>query len=230
MRRRSIFILLAFAVCHFLDRYFEYDIHCTEAIGWWGALISGVGSLGGSIWGNAAANRRLREANRMIDRKQKRLDAWRDSEFGTNFLDRADSRSALRQVQENIRETQKAADTNAVKRGLTDEAKVAQAARLNRGYADVVSRIAAAGQQHKDRVQQQYMSETSALENMKIQNLLDTTGASNLAGGIAGSAGSLATALAGIGGGGSTPTTDYTKVAKMASNAVGIPSNYQIRL
>ena len=140
-------------------------------------------------------------------------------------LDRADSRAALRRVFEHNKEAQKAANTNAVKSGMTDEAKVAQAAKLNENYADVVSQIAGAGARHKDRVQQQYMDETRNLDNLKIQNLMDTSGVDNMVQGITGAAAGLAGTLGGGTGAPASPGVGVSqKVQSMAQNAAGIPA------
>lgn len=191
--------------------------------------------MAGGILGASAANRRRRQVTRMIDKRERALDAWRQAETESSFLDRADSQAALRRVAQYNEQAQKAGNTDAVRRGMTDEARVASAERMNRGYADTVSQIAAAGQRHKDLVQQQYMSEKNNLENMKIRNMSDTSGASALAQGIAGAGGAIGAALTGME---NLKTTAENAAAGVpnraetyaAENLPALPDYYQIKL
>lgn len=226
MYRRNIWILLVWALCVALDRLGFTAIDSPKVyVSFVGALIGGIASAASGIFGAAAANRRRRQAERELEKQKKKLAEWRDAEMGTNYLDRADSRAALRRVFEHNKEAQKAANTNAVKSGMTDEAKVAQAAKLNENYADVVSQIAGAGARHKDRVQQQYMDETRNLDNLKIQNLMDTSGVDNMVQGITGAAAGLAGTLGGGMGAPASPGVGVSqKVQSMAQNAAGIPA------
>lgn len=226
MCRRNIWILLVWALCVALDRLGFTAIDSPKVyVSFVGALIGGIASAASGIFGAAAANRRRRQAERELEKQKKKLAEWRDTEMGTNYLDRADSRAALRRVFEHNKEAQKAANTNAVKSGMTDEAKVAQAAKLNENYADVVSQIAGAGARHKDRVQQQYMDETRNLDNLKIQNLMDTSGVDNMVQGITGAAAGLAGTLGGGTGAPASPGVGVSqKVQSMAQNAAGIPA------
>lgn len=226
MCRRNIWILLVWALCVALDRLGFTAIDSPKVyVSFVGALIGGIASAASGIFGAAAANRRRRQAERELEKQKKKLAEWRDAEMGTNYLDRADSRAALRRVFEHNKEAQKAANTNAVKSGMTDEAKVAQAAKLNENYADVVSQIAGAGARHKDWVQQQYMDETRNLDNLKIQNLMDTSGVDNMVQGITGAAAGLAGTLGGGTGAPASPGVGVSqKVQSMAQNAAGIPA------
>ena len=226
MYRRNIWILLVWALCVALDRLGFTAIDSPKVyVSFVGALIGGIASAASGIFGAAAANRRRRQAERELEKQKKKLAEWRDAEMGTNYLDRTDSRAALRRVFEHNKEAQKAANTNAVKSGMTDEAKVAQAAKLNENYADVVSQIAGAGARHKDRVQQQYMDETRNLDYLKIQNLMDTSGVDNMVQGITGAAAGLAGALGGGTGAPASPGVGVSqKVQSMAQNAAGIPA------
>ena len=226
MCRRNIWILLVWALCVALDRLGFTAIDSPKVyVSFVGALIGGIASAASGIFGAAAANRRRRQAERELEKQKKKLAEWRDAEMGTNYLDRADSRAALRRVFEHNKEAQKAANTNAVKSGMTDEAKVAQAAKLNENYADVVSQIAGAGARHKDRVQQKYMDETRNLDNLKIQNLMDTSGVDNMVQGITGAAAGLAGTLGGGTGAPASPGVGVSqKVQSMAQNAAGIPA------
>lgn len=226
MRRQNFLILLIWACCVALDRMgFVATDDPQVHVSFIGAIVGAVASAASGIAGSVAANKRRRKAEQELEKQKKSLQEWRDAEMGNNYLDRADSRAAMRRVFENNKEAQKAANTDAIKSGMTDEAKVAQAAKLNENYADVVSQIAAAGAQHKDRVQQQYMGEKRNLDNLKIQNLMDSSGADNMVQGITGAAAGLGTALAGVGGASSKPAVGISPgMKKAAANGVGVPA------
>lgn len=201
--KRRIIILTGWIFCVIADRYLGLNamppLMPAPTLCFLPLIAAGIAAAA-SIASTAAANKRLRKADEKIQSKQDRLDNWYKSEMATNALDRADAQAALRKVRENMREAMKSAETDSIKRGMTDEAKVAQAARLNRGYADVVSQIAASGQQHKDRVQQQYMSAMNGIDDMRISNLMDTSGAQAMGNAISSAGGALATGLSGAGG------------------------------
>lgn len=198
MRARILLILLVWGCCVWLDTLglCVPPTDPTMRYSFLGALIGAIGSVASGAIGAIAGNSRRKAAERAMRRRKKELEEWRDSEMGMNFLDRADARSLLRRVGEHNAEARKALETSAMKRGLTDEAKVMQAAKLNENYADAVSRIAAAGVRHKDEVQQRYLDETANLDGIKIQNLMDTSGIGNLVQGLTGAAAGLGTALA----------------------------------
>lgn len=159
------------------------------------AIAGGLVNIASSLFGGISQNKRRKEAEELMEQRRRQLDAWKDAEMNTNYLDRADSRDAVRRVMEYNKEAQKAADTRAIKGGLSDEAKVAQAARNNKSMADIVGRIASAGAQHKDNVRQRYLGETRNLDNLKISNLMDSSGVENMIAGVGNALTTLNSAL-----------------------------------
>ena len=133
INKRRIIILAGWIFCVIADRYLGLNAMPDAAIPaptiCFLPLIAAAISVAGSVASTVAANNRLRKAEKKIDSKQERLDNWYRSEMATNALDRADAQAALRRVRENMREAMKSAETDSIKRGMTDEAKVAQAAR-----------------------------------------------------------------------------------------------------
>ena len=157
---------------------------------WIGALISGVASLAGGIAGTVAKNNAAQRKERMLDKQQEKLDDWYETEMNTSYVDRADSQDLLRRITEQNKEAMKSLNTDAIKSGATEEAKVAAASRQNRNYADAVGRIAAMGQRHKDNVSQQYMTNTNSIEQARM-GLQGDGGGDALAGGISGAGGTI---------------------------------------
>lgn len=155
------------------------------------AIIAAIAAIGGGIYGTVSANNRRKKALKEQDKKANKLDAWYNQEMNQNYVDRADSQAMLRRIYEYNTEAQRALDTNAIKRGATDEAKVAMAKNLNKNYASTVSQIAGLGSQHKDRVRQQYMNARMNLDDLKIRTLMDNSGTDNMINGITSAAGVL---------------------------------------
>lgn len=117
-----------------------------------GAIIGAVGSAVGGVLGSIRAAKQRRE----LDNQQRQLDQWYNGEMGTNYLDRADSRSMLKRIRDYYDERMRKQNTQNIKGGASEEAKVAQAVAANKGIADAASRISTTGQQHKDSVAGQY--------------------------------------------------------------------------
>ncbi len=155
------------------------------------AIIAAAASIGSSIWGAISANKRRNKAEEAMRKKKQDLREWRDREMNSNYVDRADSQAALRKVKEYNKEALDAMNTNAVRSGATDEAKVAAAGRLGKGYAGAVSQIAGLGAHHKDRVQGQYLNATANLDGLEIGNLMDSSGVQNMVSGVANAAGQI---------------------------------------
>lgn len=219
-------VLVAVAV-HYLDAcLFDscvidgYDVHTA----WVPLVMAGI-SAAGSIFGGAMANKAARKKRRALEEKQRKLDVWRDEALGSDYLSRADSQSALRTVRENIDEQLKAADTSAIKGGMTDEARAAYASRLNRGYADAVSKIAGLGEQYRDSIRDIHMQKSDAIDD-ELMSINTGAGAQNIATGIANAAGSLAMLAGGGAGRGATTTSVQPSdtVKNMASSG-DLPNN-----
>lgn len=183
-------VLLLGLVAVLLDQVFGFspevlsDTQPTTA--WIGMAIGAATQLASGIAGTIQANKQQQKIDEAIDAQERRLDAWRDSQMNTNYLDRADSREMLRRVAQHNDEQMKALSTNAVKGGASEEAKVAAAGNLTRNYADAIGSIAAAGQRHRDNVQNQYLSGISDIEGQRLKQLMDNDSAAQLSKGISG--------------------------------------------
>lgn len=186
------------------------------------AVISAVSAIGSAAAGNA----QKRKTRRALNERQSKLDAWRDQELGMNYLDRADAQAAQRMVKEAIDENMKSLNSDAIKTGMTDEAKAAAASKMTRSYADAVSRIAGLGEQHRQRVQDIYMQQSGDITNQQLA-LNSTGGAQNTFDTIEQVAGSLGSI---VGSYTKTPTTTpavSTRAGDMASQGY-LPGNQTV--
>lgn len=155
-------------------------------------VAAGVSALT-SIFGGISANKKRREAEKQLNERQKKLDAWYTSETATPYLDRADSRAMLKRIRDYNADELRALDTNAIKSGATDEAKVAAAGRLNRNYSQTVAQIAGLGEQHKDQVRREYMARRDSLDEERYRAKLgEGDGVQTMVGNLGNAFGGLA--------------------------------------
>lgn len=125
--------------------------------GWIGAALGAITSIGSGIASAITANQQAKKAKAEADKSEALLQDWYDSQMNTNILDRADTLSMLKMYRDTMDEQNRKFQTNAIKGGASEEAKIAYAQKQNKGYADAISRIAAQGQQRKDAVTDAYM-------------------------------------------------------------------------
>ena len=176
----------------------------------WGAIIAAAISAVASGIGTAVANKRKREAEEKYAQQQQGLINDIDNEINSNYLDRADSRNAIRKVTESNKEALRQLNTDAIRSGATDEAKVAMASQLNKRTADVVGDIAAIGEQHKDSLRRDRRSLLAGKALHEYEVGSDTSGMDRVIQGV----GSAANAIgAGIDGKGTADTTTSTPEA-----------------
>lgn len=128
----------------------------------------------GSIYGAVQANVNRKKAEGILEQQKADLQEWRDREMNTNYLQRADSQALLKDVREQGEEYMRGMNNDAVRAGMSDEAKVAMAQQANKAYSNAASQLAAAGQQHKDNVENTWLSQKDKYDQLKIQNLLST--------------------------------------------------------
>ena len=140
------------------------------------AIGAGISALS-SIAGGVSANKRRKKADQILEDRRRRLDEWYQSEMNQPYL-----------------------NTNAIKSGATDEAKVAAAGKLNKNYSQVVAQIAGLGEQHKDQIQQQYQARLDNLDNARYEaESGKISGMQNMVSGVGDAFGQLAM-LYGLGG------------------------------
>ena len=99
-------------------------------------------SVASSIAGGISANKKQRKADQILSDRERNLKEWYNSEMNMPYLDRADSRAMLKRIRDYNEDELKAMNTNAVKSGATDEAKVAAANKLNKNYSQTLAQIA----------------------------------------------------------------------------------------
>lgn len=120
-----------------------------------GAIIGTGFNVAANAIGSWLANKRKREAEQQYAQEVNAIKQDLDRDINSNYLDRADARNAIRRTVDAQTEAMRQLNTDAIRGGATDEAKVAMASKLNQATADVVGNLSAAGEQHKDRLRDQ---------------------------------------------------------------------------
>jgi hypothetical protein len=132
--------------------------------------------LGGQVLGNAFGLSKSAQANKRydsyLDNMTGRINGWYNKEYNTNYLDTDEAKSVLRQLMEQSKEISDDMDSSAAITGASAEKQVATKEKLNKNYAGAMSQLAGQGTRRKERIQSDYLNRMSAIDQLKLQNLM----------------------------------------------------------
>lgn len=161
-----------------------------------GALIGAGLGLASSIAGGVANRKARRKQEQMIAQQQKENQAWYDRKYNEDPTKRADTVRLLTQMQEQIKNRNKAAKGRQAVMGGTEDSTTAVKEANNKTLADTTSQIVAANDARKDNIEQQYMNRKNQLQNLQMgieaEKAADTA---NALAGVAGTAANIAASL-----------------------------------
>lgn len=161
-----------------------------------GALIGAGLSVASSIAGGIANRKARRKQEQMIAQQQKENQAWYDRKYNEDPTKRADTVRLLTQMQEQIKNRNKAAKGRQAVMGGTEDFTTAVKEANNKTLADTTSQIVAANDARKDNIEQQYMNRKNQLQNQQMgieaEKAADTA---NAVAGVAGTAANIAASL-----------------------------------
>lgn len=161
-----------------------------------GALIGAGLSVASSIAGGIANRKARRKQEQMIAQQQKENQAWYDRTYNADPTKRADTVRLLTQMQEQIKNRNKAAKGRQAVMGGTEDSTTAVKEANNKTLADTTSQIVAANDARKDNIEQQYMNRKNQLQNQQMgleaEKAADTA---NAVAGVAGTAANIAASL-----------------------------------
>ncbi len=162
----------------------------------WGAIIGAGLSLASSIAGGIANSNARKKQERMLARQQQENKAWFDRKYNEDPTKRADTVRLLTQMQEQIKNRNKAARGRQAVMGGTEDSTTAVKEANNKTLADTTAQIVAANESRKDSIEQQYQNNKNRIEGQQMQMEADKAGntASTVAG-VAGTAANIASAL-----------------------------------
>lgn len=161
-----------------------------------GSLIGAGLGLASSIAGGIANRKARRKQEQMIAQQQRENQAWYDRTYNADPTKRADTVRLLTQMQEQIKNRNKAAKGRQAVMGGTEDSTTAVKEANNKTLADTTSQIVAANDARKDNIEQQYMNRKNQLQNqqmgMEAEKAADTA---NAVAGVAGTAANIAATI-----------------------------------
>lgn len=199
-----------------------------------GALIGAGLGLASSIAGGIANRKARRKQEQMIAQQQRENQAWYDRTYNADPTKRADTVRLLTQMQEQIKNRNKAAKGRQAVMGGTDDSTTAVKEANNKTLADTTSQIVAANDARKDNIEQQYMNRKNQLQNqqmgMEAEKAADTA---NAVAGVAGTAANIAASLDSGAGKSkvarpSVASPTDTDMAKLDAKVGAVPTQQQV--
>lgn len=161
-----------------------------------GALIGAGLGLASSIAGGVANRKARRKQEQMIAQQQRENQAWYDRKYNEDPTKRADTVRLLTQMQEQIKNRNKAAKGRQAVIGGTEDSTTAVKEANNKTLADTTSQIVAANDARKDNIEQQYRERKNQLQNQQMgieaEKAADTA---NAVAGVAGTAANIAATI-----------------------------------
>lgn len=199
-----------------------------------GALIGAGLSVASSIAGGIANRKARQKQEQMIAQQQKENQAWYDRKYNEDPTKRADTVRLLTQMQEQIKNRNKAAKGRQAVMGGTEDSTTAVKEANNKTLADTTSQIVAANDARKDNIEQQYMNRKNQLQNQQMG--LEAEKAADTANAVAGVAGTAANIAASLDSGAgkskvarpSVASPTATDMAKLDAKVGAAPTQQQV--
>lgn len=163
-----------------------------------GSLIGAGLGVASSIFGGISARKARRKQERMLAQQEKENQAWYDRKYNEDPTKRADTVRLLTQMQEQIKNRNKAAKGRQAVMGGTEDSTTAVKEANNKTLADTTSQIVAANESRKDAIEGQYQARKDAIQNKRMgleaEKAADTA---SVAAGVAGTAANIAATIDG---------------------------------
>lgn len=178
-----------------------------------GSLIGAGLGVASSIFGGISARKARRKQERMLAQQEQENQAWYDRKYNEDPTKRADTVRLLTQMQEQIKNRNKAARGRQAVMGGTEDSTTAVKEANNKTLADTTSQIVAANESRKDAIEGQYQARKDAIQNKRMgleaEKAADTA---NVAAGVAGTAANIASTIdSGLSGAKKAPNMNVTQ-------------------
>ncbi len=207
-----------------------------------GALIGAGLGLASSIAGGIANRKARRKQEQMLAQQQRENQAWYDRRYNEDPTKRADTVRLLTQMQEQIKNRNRAAKGRQAVMGGTEDSTTAVKEANNKTLADTTSQIVAANEARKDTIEQQYQRNKRSIQGQQMQMEAEKSAdTANVVAGVAGTASNIAATLdAGTGGAKKAQNLNATQqlngIAKnpddvlgLKAKATGLPSEDDLK-
>lgn len=193
-----------------------------------GALIGAGLSIASSIAGGIANRKARRKQEQMLAQQQRENQAWYDRRYNEDPTKRADTVRLLTQMQEQIKNRNRAAKGRQAVMGGTEDSTTAVKEANNKTLADTTSQIVAANEARKDAIEQQYQRNKRSIQGQQMQMEAEKSAdTANVVAGVAGTAANIAATLdAGTGGAKKAQNMNATQqlngIAKNPDDVLGL--------
>lgn len=163
-----------------------------------GSLIGAGLGVASSIFGGISARKARRKQERMLAQQEQENQAWYDRKYNEDPTKRADTVRLLTQMQEQIKNRNKAAKGRQAVMGGTEDSTTAVKEANNKTLADTTSQIVAANEARKDAIEGQYQARKDAIQNKRMGLEAEkAAGTASVAAGVAGTAANIAATIDG---------------------------------
>lgn len=193
-----------------------------------GTLIGAGLGLASSIAGGIANRKARKKQEQMLAQQQRENQAWYDRKYNEDPTKRADTVRLLTQMQEQIKNRNRAAKGRQAVMGGTEDSTTAVKEANNKTIADTTSQIVAANEARKDAIEQQYQQNKRSIQGQQMQMEADkAAGTANVAAGVAGTAANIAATLDSGSGKSKAPDMNVTQeqlngIAKDPNDVLGL--------
>lgn len=193
-----------------------------------GTLIGAGLSIASSIAGGIANRKARKKQEQMLAQQQRDNQAWYDRKYNEDPTKRADTVRLLTQMQEQIKNRNRAAKGRQAVMGGTEDSTTAVKEANNKTLADTTSQIVAANESRKDAIEQQYQQNKRSIQGQQMQMEADkAAGTANVAAGVAGTAANIAATLDSGSGSSKAPDMNVTQeqlngIAKDPNDVLGL--------
>lgn len=163
-----------------------------------GSLIGAGLGVASSIFGGISARKARRKQEQMLAQQEQENQAWYDRKYNEDPTKRADTVRLLTQMQEQIKNRNKAAKGRQAVMGGTEDSTTAVKEANNKTLADTTSQIVAANEARKDAIEGQYQARKDAIQNKRMGlEAENAAGTASVAAGVAGTAANIAATIDG---------------------------------
>lgn len=135
-----------------------------------GSIVGAGMKVGGAIFGGISASKAIKKMKQNIQNQIRENQDWYDRRYNEDATQRADAQRLLTMTEDSIRKRNQAAAGAQAVMGGTDESVAAAKEANSQALSDTTSNIAAAADQRKDAIEQQYMATKSNL-NQQLNDL-----------------------------------------------------------
>lgn len=179
-----------------------------------GTLIGAGLGLASSIAGGIANRKARKKQEQMLAQQQRDNQAWYDRKYNEDPTKRADTVRLLTQMQEQIKNRNRAAKGRQAVMGGTEDSTTAVKEANNKTLADTTSQIVASNEARKDAIEQQYQQNKRSIQGQQMQMEAEKSAdTANVAAGVAGTAANIAASASLDSGSGSSKAPKRPDVA-----------------